>query len=103
MKLNPGMLIKTNYRTGPYRIKKIIRGCTCAHLLAQINMKNPPDLPTHLHLILTTPEGRGEFYLNYYDEQTLTSYGPGSYEGTKDRIIILTKDRPLPPIQMDLF
>jgi hypothetical protein len=42
VKLRQGMLIKTNYNTGPYRIKKIKRGCTCAHVLAEINMNNPP-------------------------------------------------------------
>jgi hypothetical protein len=103
MKLAQGMLIKTNYNTGPYRIKKIKRDCTCAHFLAEINMNNPPPLPPHLHLTVTNPDGSGEFYLNYYDEETLIGYGPGSYDGTKDQIIVLTPDMPLKPLQMDLF
>jgi hypothetical protein len=97
------MLIKTNYNTGPYRIKKIMRGCTCAHVLAEINMNTPPPLPPHLHLIVTNPDGSGKFYLNYYDEETLISYGPGSHDGTKDQIIILTPVKPMTPMQMDLF
>ena len=102
-RLTQGMLIKTNYGTGPYRIKKIVRGCTCAHYLDQINMDNPPDLPPHLHLILTSLDGTGEFYLNYYDEETLISYGPGNYDGIKNQIIVLPHDGPLKPLQMDLF
>jgi hypothetical protein len=101
--LTQGMLIKTNYGTGPYRIKKITRGCTCSHILSQINMNEPPNLPPHLHLVVTSPDGTGEFYLNYYDEQTLISYGPGSYDGTKDQIIVVIPDKPLKPLQMDLF
>jgi hypothetical protein len=103
VRLTQGMLIKTNYGTGPYRIKKIIRKCTCPHVLATINLNNPPALPAHMHLIVTGPDGKGEFYLNYYNEETLISYGPGSYDGTKDQIIVLPPDKSLRPMQMDLF
>ncbi len=102
-KLRQGMLVKTNYGTGPYRIKKVKRGCTCSHILAKINMDNPPALPPHLHLTVILPDGGGEFYLNYFDEDTLISLGPGNYDGIKDQIILLPPDRPIRPLQMDLF
>jgi hypothetical protein len=101
--LKPGMLIKTNYGTGPYRIKKIKRDCTCAHFLAVINQNDPPPLPPHIHLTVSNPDGSGEFYLHYYDAETLIGFGPGRYDGTKDQIRIVTPDKPMKPMQMDLF
>jgi hypothetical protein len=103
VKICYGMMVKTSYGTGPYRIKKIVRNCTCSHILANINMDNPPPLPPHIHLTVTNPDGSGEYYLNYYDEETLIGYGPGRYDGTKDQLVVVLPDKPLKPLQMDLF
>lgn len=60
-KLEPGMLIKTNY-SGPYRIVDIERGCTCPFYLDELNMEDPPAQPPHLHLTLSRPDGAGRYY-----------------------------------------
>jgi len=75
MKLAPGMLVKTSYGTGPYRIKKIYRNKT-------------------MHLTVTRPDGTGVFYLNNYDEETLSCLG------NDDRVEILPNDQ---SIQLTLF
>ena len=102
------MLVKTGYGTGPYRIKHIVRGCTCPCSLDKFNMQTPPPSPPHVHMILSDPDGRGEFYLGWYDEDTLQSVAR-SYDGSdedcaipasKDVLIILPDDR---PVQTTLF
>lgn len=107
MKLEVGMLIETNY-SGPYRIKTIERGCTCVHPLDQMNNMGNPDKQRaqapHLHLVVTRPDGTGEFFLSYFDEETLLSlqqtYCGGKDKLGYDRIIILPQDK---HIQHTLF
>jgi len=104
MRLEPGMLIKTNY-SGPYRIVSITRGCTCPLYLDEINMKDPPDQPPHIHLTCCDPDTpRKLYWLNWYDEETLLSLTQ-SYCGQKteldyDVIIVLDNDK---PVQRTLF
>lgn len=103
MRLEKGMLIKTNY-SGPYRIIDIERGCTCPDYLDEIEMDDPPPQPPHIHLTLSKPDGSGRFWLNGWDEETLTSLDK-TYCGQKtepdfDRIIIMENDK---PIQLTLF
>ena len=103
MRLEPGMLIKTNY-SGPYRIKEIERGCRCPLYIDTLDMDNPPPQPEHIHLTLTNPDGTGRFYLNHYIEETLTSLDK-SYCGQKkepdyDHIIVIPNEDPL---QLTLF
>ncbi len=103
MKLNPGMLIKTNY-SGPYRIAEIKRGCTCPLYLDELNSDDPPPQPEHIHLVLTKPGASGKFYIGHFFEESLRSLQK-TYCGFKtepdfDRIIILENDR---PVQMALF
>ena len=99
MKLEIGMLIKTNY-SGPYRIVDIIRGCTCPLYLDEINMKDPPNQPEHIHIVCSHPDKpRDLYWLNHWNEKTLLSLDK-SYCGHKteldyDRIIILENDRPI--------
>jgi hypothetical protein len=101
--LYPGMLIKTNY-SGPYRIKSIKRDCTCPSYLDQINSRNPQQRPKHLEMVVTRPDGSGEFYLGGYIEETLQSLSK-SYCGKKqeldhDVIIVIDQDK---PVQMRLW
>jgi len=102
MRLEKGMLIKTNY-SGPYRILDIIdRQCTCSSYLDVLDYEDPPAQPPHMHLVLTNPDGTGRFYLNDFNEETLMSLQPTICGGEwgHDRIIILEQDR---PIQMGMF
>jgi len=101
VKLEKGMLIKTNY-SGPYRILDIERGCTCSSYLDELNMDDPPQQPKHMHLVLTRPDGTGRFWLNYFIEETMESIGPTICGGEwgHDRIIALDQDK---PVQMELF
>jgi len=97
VKLEVGMLIKTNY-SGPYRIKHIIRGCTCP-----LYMESAPQ-PAHIHLTVSRPDGSGKFYLSHFFEDTLCSLDK-TYCGFKakldfDRIIVLPPDG---EIQTTLF
>jgi len=94
MKLEKGMLIRTNY-SGPYRILKIIRGCTCPSYLDTTNKDNPP----HIHLTVTRPDGSRKCWLNYFVEETLLSLHK-TYCGYKteidyDRIIVMKSDVPI--------
>lgn len=98
MKLEAGMLIKTNY-SGPYRIVSISRDCTCSG-----RHQDRTPAPPHIHLTLSRPDGTGTFYLNRFDEETLLSLDK-TYCGNKeeldcDRIIVMEQDR---PIQASLF
>ena len=68
MRLEVGDIIKTNYGTGPYVIKSIMRNCTGPAPLDEINLDNPPESLPHIHLVL-----EGGFYLSGYDEATLKS------------------------------
>jgi len=92
-RLHPGMLIRTNY-SGPYRIRWIERGCTCPSPEDELEMIDPPPLPEHVHLVLTDPAGRGEYFLGYYVEATLKSVISG------DWIEIMEQDK---PVQMEMF
>lgn len=102
MKLEPGMLIDTNY-SGPYRIASISRGCTCSSYLDELSGRHRRRSP-HIHVICTRPDGTGEFYLNGWNEETLKSLEK-TYCGMKkkldyDVISVLPGDR---PIQGTLF
>jgi hypothetical protein len=98
-KLHPGMLIKTNY-SGPYRIESITRGCECPSYLHRDLKKRPP----HIHLALTTADGAGKYWLNGWDEETLTSleksFCGGKPELGHDTITILPSEK---YVQMELF
>lgn len=99
IKLEPGMLIETNY-SGPYRIKSVTRGCTCPNYVDTINLKSPPPQPPHIHIVCSDPDGKGTpSYLNGYDEETLKSLDK-SYCGEKeeldyDYITISEQDKPI--------
>jgi hypothetical protein len=73
------MYVRTNYNTGPYQITIIMRDCTCPKYLDEINMVDPPASKPHIHIVGIKPGGskRNQFYLNGYDEETLTSVWDG--------------------------
>lgn len=87
-----GQRLKTNYGTGPYYVTSITRGCTCSHILDEIEGK-PKPTPEHIHLSLKGCGGDhnegGHFGLNYYDEETLKSVV------CDDRIILLENPVPI--------
>jgi len=101
MKLEPGMLIKTNF-SGPYRIKAIKRGCRCQ--LHSNRMKGiDQNQPSHIHLTMTRPDGTGRFWMGHFDEGTLLSLQKTYCNKTElgyDRIIIMLQDQ---PVQGTLF
>ena len=102
-KLAVGMLIDTSYGTGPYRIKKIIRGCTCPLYLDTLNRpKDAPAQPEHLHLFLTGIDGKGNFYINHFVESTLERLQKNA-DGTADKLRIIREKFEWPKVQLDLF
>lgn len=103
MRLEPGMLIKTNY-SGPYRIQSIKRDCTCPLYIDEINMADPPPTPSHIHIVCTMPGGSGKYWLGHWLEDSLLSltksYCGGKTELDYDRIEVLPSDQ---PIQLTMF
>lgn len=98
MRLEKGHIIKTSYDTGPYRVIGITRGCTCPHILDEINNFSDPQPPSepHMHLWLKGLEGHNKdknFYMNWYREDTLECIK------SKDKIIICEN---LEPVQQTL-
>ncbi len=98
----PGMLIKTNY-SGPYRVKSITRGCTCRPYSMTLNFPGDKEpWAPHLHLVLSGPDGKGEYYLSHYDEETLIDNGvpnhPDNDGPEYDWIEILPDDEPVQEI-----
>lgn len=75
MRLECGMIIRTTYGAGPFRITEIKRGCTCRWSGAGIGPGDPP----HVHLVLEWAGPRADghhyepYYLGGYDENTLRS------------------------------
>lgn len=97
-KLNVGDLVKTNYDTGQYRIIKIERGCTCPRYIDSLDdgldgYKAPASRP-HIHLTVETLDGKGPYYLNGFDEETLWSVW------NNDRLELLPPDT---PVQTSMF
>ena len=82
LRLEVGDIVKTNYGTGPYRILKICRGCTCPSPADELNMINPPGSAPHMHLVcarLGDDPHSPKFYLNGFDEKTLKSVWSSDY------------------------
>lgn len=97
MRLEPGMVVKTNYGTGPYRLTEVIRGCTCPAYLDEIEMDDPPSSSPHLHLIcqrLGAHPRESPCYLNGYDEETLKSIW------NEDYLIVINAGM---PVQRTMF
>ena len=107
MRLEPGMLIRTNYSHEAYRIVRIERGCTCPSYRASLEEKEPAPRAPHINIHCADPEDpsmRVRYYLNGWDETTLTSldrtYCGYKIELAHDTITILPADK---PIQQTLF
>lgn len=94
-RLEIGMVVKTSYGTGPYRIDAIHRKCTCC-----IDFIDDVDsLPEHVHLECSYAgtdrnQDGGDYGLGFYDEQTLRSVRSDDY------LEIVPSDE---PIQGTLF
>lgn len=104
LRLEVGMLIRTNYSRETMRILSIDRDCTCPNYLLSLEYKPAPPRRRHLNIVCTKPDGTGRFYLDGWDEQTLLSINK-TYCGFKteidfDKIEIVESDR---PVQSSLF
>lgn len=90
-RLEKGMLIKTNYGTGPYRVISVKRGCTCPSCRYSNNFRDAPKRPEHIHIFCEDPgnKRRNKSYLGGYIEETLT------HLNGKDKIEILESDGPI--------
>lgn len=87
MKLDIGQIIKTNYGSGPYKVKSIFRGCTCKDPLDFFD--EGPDLPSHIHLRLRDLRDGKEALLGFYNEETLKSIR------SDDQIILCENKEPI--------
>ena len=70
-RLHKGMVVRTSYNTGPYRIVDIEEfACTCPSFTDAVTLaKNAPPSRPHYHLTCRkVGEKTGFYYLNGYDE-----------------------------------
>ena len=75
-----GMVVRTSYNTGPYRILDITENCRCPSFMDSITLmdKAPASRP-HVHLTCRkVGEKTGFFYLSGYDD-TLHSVWNSDY------------------------
>jgi len=99
-RLEVGMVVKTNYDTGPYQIRRIIRNCDCPNPIEEIN--NPSGArksKRHIHLTcrhVNNPNKRDYAYLNGFDEKTLKSVWGN------DRLILCEGGATADPIQLTM-
>lgn len=102
-RLEVGMIVSTNYGTGPYQIVRIKRNCDCPNYVELIN--NPSGArrsKRHIHItcrpVNLPPNKRNELsYLNGYDEKTLRNVW-----NKKDRLIIRDDVKLPKPIQITM-
>lgn len=70
--IREGMIVRTSYGTGPYKVLEVTHGCTCPSFLDSINLgKDAPPSKPHYHLVCRKVGGenkKSHFYLNGYDE-----------------------------------
>lgn len=84
MNLIPGAIVRTNYGTGPFRIKSVLGPCTCPRYSDFCSHVDKPS-PAHFHLVCDSAEDddrrpQGPFYLNGYRDD-------GSCVWSGDRLI----------------
>lgn len=95
MRLEIGDIIKTSYGTGPYRVKKVARGCTCESAGVLYRAKgfdaSLVAFPKpHLHLVCSKAGTKLKSHLNFYCEETLKNiFRPDDF------LIILENDQPV--------
>ena len=97
MRIEIGQILKTSYDTGPFRVESIVRGCTCSHILDEIESIDHP-LPSHIHMRLkdlSPGHNHGkDAWINYVDEETLQTYtAAGKFSG--DKLILLENIQPV--------
>jgi hypothetical protein len=89
-------IVKTNYGSGPYIIKRVSGPCICAQYLDQITPSTwvdgkPKPSEPHYHMVCQCVRGRdGDFYLSGFrldgtnvwndDELELIGYVPGQLD-----------------------
>lgn len=69
MKIEIGMVVVTNYGTGPYVILHISRPCNCPNYLDTLRPKPWPESDIHYHFICKKPEDHpraDKYYLGGY-------------------------------------
>lgn len=70
--IKEGIIVRTSYGTGPYKILEVKHGCTCPSFIDAINLGSAATASKpHCHCIcrsLNEPDKRKHFYLNGYDE-----------------------------------
>lgn len=100
-----GQHLQVSYTPGTMRVVSLIRGCTCAHALDEMNVRPQlgevaTPLPPHLHMELRYTEHAPEHLigdhagLNYYDELTLRKYGAGG-KICSDYIMLVENPHPV--------
>ena len=82
-----GMVIRTSYGTGPYRIVDFEKDCTCPSFMDAVTFGNdaPPSRPHYHFTCRKVGENKGFYYVNGYDEN-LNSVWNG------DRVIVCAEE-----------
>ena len=82
-----GMVIRTSYGTGPYRVVDFEKDCTCPSFMDVLEMGNdaPPSRP-HYHLLCRkVGENKGFYHINGYDENLNSVWD-------NDRVIVCAEE-----------
>lgn len=80
MRIQEGMVVRTSYGTGPYRILDVEQHCTCPSFSDAITLldKAPASRP-HAHCTCRkVGETFGFYYLNGYDENLINVWDENS-------------------------
>lgn len=91
-RIKKGMILRTSYGTGPYRVIEVTKGCTCPSFTDAVTLLGdaPPSKP-HVHCMCRkVGERTGFYWLNGYDENTLQSVWSKDYLIPPDDGLLLT-------------
>lgn len=86
-RVHNGMVIRTSYGTGPYRVVAFTENCTCPSFMDAVNLGQdaPPSRPHYHFLCRKIGEHKGFYYVNGYDGNLNSVWG-------EDRVIVCAEE-----------
>jgi hypothetical protein len=94
-RLEIGDTVSTSYNTGPYKVKKIMRGCTCPSFVQSLNGDDTPSRE-HMHILCKKDGDKSDYYLNGFDEDLKSVWN-------SDSLILHNVATINKPVQLTLF
>lgn len=86
-RIHNGMVVRTTYGTGPYRIVDFEKDCVCPSFTDAVTLgADAPNSRPHYHIVCRkVGENKGFYYLNGYDENLNSVWG-------EDRLIVCAEE-----------